>query len=284
MRKNGRLDLRDLQRRLKAQALESRHEPRPSREADDGGLFRETLHGVTALPPPNQADLHKPLPPPLPRSRNEEDEQVFPSSAVNRESWIPSAWFDDSLPVIPTLTTEQTALAQALRGVTPLSVDKVFPELPKPLPQPRQSVLDEQAALAESIYAPTSLELRLEGGDELHYLSRGVPRGVLRDLRRGRWVIQQEIDLHGATRDEARDLLAAFMGQCRRQGTRCVRVVHGKGRGSPGREPVLKGLVAGWLMNYEDVMAYCQARLPDGGAGALVVLLKAQRPATGFGR
>jgi len=113
----------------------------------------------------------------------------------------------------------------------------------------------------------------------LTYLENGVPRSVIRDLRRGRWVVQDQLDLHGCNRDDARELLAACMGQWKKRGIRCVRVVHGKGRGSPGREPVLKKLVAGWLMNYQDVMAYCQARLPEGGAGALIVLLKATRPA-----
>ena len=277
MRHNKRLDLGDLKRRLKAETQAAQQMKRPLPEKDDGLLLREALHGVTPLPVSNQADVRKAQPLPVLRPRSEEILHEEPPTR-KKEDWLPAAWFEDSAAPLPPLASEESALAHAMRGATPIQTDKVFPEAPKPKPLPRQSELDEKAALAESIYAPTSLELRLEGGDELNYLCNGVPRSVLRDLRRGRWVIQEEIDLHGATRDEARDLLAAFMGACRKDGTRCVRVVHGKGRGSPGREPVLKKLVAGWLMNYEDVMAYCQARLPDGGAGALIVLLRATRP------
>jgi DNA-nicking Smr family endonuclease len=97
---------------------------------------------------------------------------------------------------------------------------------------------------------------------------------VLKDLRRGRWVVQDHLDLHGATRDEARLLLVDFLEAALRRGVRCVRVVHGKGLGSPGREPVLKGLVKGWLMQRPEVLAYCQARAAEGGAGALITLLK----------
>jgi Uncharacterized protein conserved in bacteria len=54
-------------------------------------------------------------------------------------------------------------------------------------------------------------------------------------------------------------------------------VIHGKGLSSPLREPVLKHKVRSWLMQRDEVMAYVQARPSDGGAGALVVLLRSAR-------
>ncbi|MEC5396663.1 Smr/MutS family protein [Uliginosibacterium sp. H1] len=233
--------------------------------------------GATPLPSDNRVELRPPPPPPVPRPRTADPEASASDDtgavpAVDNSLDLPSHWFaaDRDLPTTP----EQQALRQALAGVRPIHHDRVELDLPKPRPHPRQSELDEREALAESIYAPTPLELRLEGGDELAYLREGMGRQTLRDLRRGRWVIQDAVDLHGCNRDEARELLAAFMGHCRKQNTRCVRIIHGKGLGSPGKEPVLKGLVAGWLMNYDDVLAYCQARVHDGGAGALIVLLR----------
>ncbi|MFZ9182955.1 MAG: Smr/MutS family protein, partial [Hylemonella sp.] len=56
-------------------------------------------------------------------------------------------------------------------------------------------------------------------------------------------------------------------------GLRCVRVVHGKGHGSPGKTPVLKNRVHSWLVQKKEVLAFVQARPADGGAGALVLLL-----------
>jgi DNA-nicking Smr family endonuclease len=53
--------------------------------------------------------------------------------------------------------------------------------------------------------------------------------------------------------------------------------VHGKGHGSRDRQPVLKGKVPKWLMQRDEVIAFCQAKPADGGAGALIVLLKATR-------
>ena len=92
-------------------------------------------------------------------------------------------------------------------------------------------------------------------------------------LRRGQWTIQRQLDLHGLRRDAARDALAAFIRQAERDGLRCVRVVHGKGHGSPGREPVLKDKVKRWLVQKSQVIAFTQASAADGGHGALLVLL-----------
>jgi DNA-nicking Smr family endonuclease len=103
---------------------------------------------------------------------------------------------------------------------------------------------------------------------------------VIARLRRGHWVVQDQIDLHGLRVEEARDALAAFLNQALRREQRCLRVIHGKGLGSAGREPVLKGKVLKWLVQRDEVLAFCQAPPTDGGSGALIVLLRpATRPA-----
>ncbi len=163
---------------------------------------------------------------------------------------------------------------QAVEGVQRLHTDRVLLEAPPPRAWPHQRVADNRSVLAESLRGPLSVDLRLEGGEEPSFLRAGLTRQVLRDLRRGRWVSQGQIDLHGATRDAAHDFVVEFLHDAHRRGLRCVRVIHGKGLGSPGREPVLKGLVLGWLMHRQEVLAFCQAKPHDGGAGALMVLLK----------
>jgi citrate lyase beta subunit len=85
------------------------------------------------------------------------------------------------------------------------------------------------------------------------------------------------LDLEDAVQPErklqAREVLSAFIRDAHRKGLRCLRVVHGKGLGSPGRVPVLKSKVHSWLIQKNEVMAFVQARADEGGAGALVVLL-----------
>ena len=165
----------------------------------------------------------------------------------------------------------------AVRDAVPLTSDRVHHEAPPAPAIPRQRQRDEQAALTESLHAPALLDLHLEGGDEAAWLRPGMAPSVLRDLRRGRWVVQAALDLHGMNREEARRHIAIFLAECLAHGQRCVRVVHGKGLGSPGREPVLKKLVLGWLAQKNEVLAFCQARAAEGGAGAVIVLLKAAR-------
>jgi DNA-nicking Smr family endonuclease len=163
----------------------------------------------------------------------------------------------------------------AVADATPLTADRIHHEPAPPPAIPRQRLRDEQAALHESIAGPALLDLHLEGGDEAAWLAPGMSPNVLRDLRRGRWVVQSHLDLHGMTRDEARHHVVLFLRECLVREHRCIRIVHGKGLGSPGREPVLKKLVLGWLSQRQEVLAFCQARAAEGGAGAVTILLRA---------
>ncbi len=146
------------------------------------------------------------------------------------------------------------------------------PEPVAPIPAQRQ--LDDQRVLKEAISDEFDASTLLETDDALSFRRPGVGIDVARKLRRGEWSIQSEIDLHGLRTDDAREALAAFLREAMRQGVRCVRVVHGKGLGSPGKTPVLKGKVHSWLVQKDEVLAFVQARGDEGGAGAVVVLLK----------
>ncbi len=170
---------------------------------------------------------------------------------------------------------EVAAFHAAVEGATPLkSPPRVVHERPKPLPRPRQRELDEAAAIAESLHGPFDLDDLLAIGDADSFLRPGLPRNVMRDLRRGRWSIQNHTDLHGLNRHEAHEEVGRFLAESLNDGKRCIRIVHGRGYGSPGREGILRRLVKGWLAHSKDVLAFCHAPSSDGGEGALWVLLK----------
>ena len=162
----------------------------------------------------------------------------------------------------------------AVKDARPLTSDRVFHRIPKPKPIPQQFIRDEQQALVDSLsdYFPS---YELESGEELLYLREGQSPSVLSKLRRGHWVVQANLDLHGMISDEARATIATFLAECKKRGIRCVRIIHGKGLGSRNKEPVLKNKVRHWLMQKDEVIAYAQARANDGGSGAVIVLLKA---------
>jgi DNA-nicking Smr family endonuclease len=145
----------------------------------------------------------------------------------------------------------------------------------RPDPIPLQTQASEIAVLGELLAPLADDESGLETGEELRYLREGLGTDVLRKLRRGHWVLQGELDLHGMTRAEAHAAVAGFLAHALKQGWRCLRIVHGKGLGSKNREPVLKAQLGRWLSRKDEVLAYCQARRHDGGSGAVAVLLRA---------
>ncbi len=143
----------------------------------------------------------------------------------------------------------------------------------RPEPQPRQREADERQAMREALSDEVDVESLLLTDDGLSFRRPGIGPDVPARLRRGQWALQAEIDLHGLTREAAREALVAFVREAHRRGQRCVRVVHGKGHGSPGRQPVLKDKVQRWLAQRSEVIAFVQASGAQGGAGALLVLL-----------
>jgi DNA-nicking Smr family endonuclease len=181
----------------------------------------------------------------------------------------------------------EAARVEAERRVFALSVGAVQPvkhpaheppQRPAPAPEPRQREADEAAALREALSDEVDIESLLLTDDGLSYRRPNIGSEVLTKLRRGHWSIQGELDLHGLRRDEAREALADFIRVAFAQSRRCLRVVHGKGHGSPGREPVLKAKVQRWLAQRNEVIAFAQAAGPQGGAGALIVLLGSRPP------
>jgi DNA-nicking Smr family endonuclease len=170
-------------------------------------------------------------------------------------------------------------LGAAFADVTRLPArNRVAPTRARPAPHPRSRIEDEREALELSKYgaepAPHSWDIGQELEAEQTFLRRGLGRDILVRLRRGHWVVQAVVDLHGMTTGEAHDCLADFLLDARNRGLRCVRVIHGKGLTSPNREPILKGKVRRWLAQWDDVLAYCEAPRHAGGSGAVVALLR----------
>ncbi|GDY38513.1 hypothetical protein ACINB_44050 [Acidovorax sp. NB1] len=170
---------------------------------------------------------------------------------------------------------ERHLFSRSVGPVTPLrnpNLARVRRHQPPPLPV--QHWLDEERVLMESISDDFDVSTLLDTDDQLSFRRPGIGVEITRRLRAGHWSIQRQLDLHGLRVDEAREALGDFIRHAHKTGLRCVRVVHGKGLGSPGKSPVLKSRVQRWLVQKNEVLAFVQARPMDGGAGALVVLLQ----------
>lgn len=141
-----------------------------------------------------------------------------------------------------------------------------------PSPAARQREADEAAVIQELLSGPDPDYF--ETGETLSYRAPGVQERVLRQLRRGGYRREAELDLHGLNRDRARQAVSEFLALCLQKDFRCARIIHGKGKGSPNSGPVLKRELDGWLRKVKVVVAFCSARPADGGSGALYVLLR----------
>ncbi len=169
---------------------------------------------------------------------------------------------------------ERNLFTRAVGKVAPIAnQERVWSPPQRLTPRPLQQDLDDEAVMHESMSDEFDISTLLDADDQLSFRRPGIGTDVTRKLRKGEWSIQGQIDLHGLRSDEARNAMGQFIRDAKRMGWRCVRVVHGKGLGSPGKEPVLKSKVQRWLVQKKEVLAFVQAKPSDGGGGALVVLL-----------
>ncbi len=167
---------------------------------------------------------------------------------------------------------EARLFREAVRGVKPLGVRSAPPRGPKPRPRARFTRADRMAVLRESLEAPAA-DAEVGSGEELAFRRPEIQVSVMRRLRRGEYRVQREIDLHGLTVTEAKQVLREFLADALEHQVRCVRVIHGKGLRSGHRGPVLKGAVSAVLKRTGAVLAYVSTRPVDGGTGAVYVLL-----------
>ena len=174
----------------------------------------------------------------------------------------------------PKLSDEERELfRQEVGDVRPLLHKKALPPKNRAKNRPLQTELDQRQVLVDMMSDEIN-PADIETGDELLYSRDGIQHNVMRKLRRGKYTIQADLDLHRMTSEQARTAIVEFINRCKATDKRCVRIVHGKGLGSFQKQPVLKGKVNHWLRQRDDVLAFCSARPEDGGTGAVYVLLR----------
>ena len=168
---------------------------------------------------------------------------------------------------------DSVSFPDAVGGVRPLKQDRITPPRKKRKPVPEQTLRDQREVM-DSLLSDDYEPADVETGEELLYSRPGLQHSIMRKLRRGQYAIEAQLDLHGNTVPKARERVSAFLREMQAQDRRCVRIIHGKGKSSEGKLPVLKGKVNAWLQQWDQVLAFCSARPNDGGTGAVYVLLR----------
>lgn len=252
-------------------------------EDDELNLFKQAVADARPIKSSGVVQHAVKKPQPIPRQIHQEENK--PSAESRRDIQLQSYQKEtneellhlfNAMPISDKKDEELSLFKQAVAGARPLKTDRITQRpIKKPKPIPQQFQQDEHQALADSLSDHYIPSYELETGEELLYIRDGHSPIILSKLRRGHWVIQKHIDLHGLVSDEARAYVSSFISDCKKRGIRCIRIVHGKGLGSRNKEPVLKNKLRGWLMQKDEVIAYAQAKPEDGGSGAVIVLLKA---------
>ena len=175
---------------------------------------------------------------------------------------------------------ELQSFLDEVSDVRPLVSEKRFEEdkkkpSPKPIHNPHYSET-EQPSDSNTLSDP--VDLRDAVVDDILFFARsGIQQKLQKKLRRGELPVEEELDLHGYTVNEAKTAILDFLHECKRQHIRYIRIIHGKGYRSDQKIPVLKTHVAYWLPQHSDVLAFSSAQSRDGGTGALYVLLKSHK-------
>ena len=169
--------------------------------------------------------------------------------------------------------SDRQLFRQTVGEVEQIDVNLAEPSKQPPKAEARQQQLDDQHVMESLAEDPFAVD-EVETGDELSFIRPGIQKQTLRKLRRGQFVIEQELDLHGHIVAEAKPALNHFLQTATHMGKRCVRIIHGKGLGSKNNMPVIKNKLNLWLQQDDRVLAFCSARPNDGGTGAVYVLLK----------
>ena len=106
------------------------------------------------------------------------------------------------------------------------------------------------------------------------YIPSTLPHTEQRRLKQGKLPIEGRLDLHGCTTEEAMVLLSEFVALQLCLKHRCVIIVHGKGGRVGNQTAILKNHTGQWLLAHPAVVAFHSALPQQGGAGAVLVLLK----------
>jgi DNA-nicking Smr family endonuclease len=178
--------------------------------------------------------------------------------------------------------SEEDLLSREMQDVTPLKKDGHTRVSGPPPARARRTQTDEAEALAE-LYDLVAGRTGFDITDTDEYMEgciSGLDTHLVRKLRQGDFSRQAALDLHGMTVEEAQAEVERFLTKAVRDGLRCVLLIHGRGRNSPGQVPVLKDRLKMWLTRSKlakIILAFATARQHDGGLGALYVLLRRER-------
>jgi len=194
---------------------------------------------------------------------------------------IPEEVKKQPLPTPRKAPDDMAYFEEAMADVTPLAQpNRRIARMPdrdaRAVHPPNSSDLEVLAHLSDLVSGIAEMDITFSD-EYIEGSVHGFDRKVMQKLKQGLFPVQDHVDLHGCTREEAEIKVRDFLLQSHRLGFRCVLVVHGRGLNSEDHIPVLKERLPLWLNRgpvKRIVLAFSTARPYDGGTGAIYVLLR----------
>ena len=146
---------------------------------------------------------------------------------------------------------------------------------PAPAPAKLRPVTEDEAPAAGDMLSDSGEMEKVMAETVLSYCCSGIHNRLFRRLRQGKLQITEELDLHGLSLKQGKQVLLDFIQLAYPMEGCCVIIVHGKNhRSQPGQAPVMKQYVNYWLQQHPRVLAFHSAQPRDGGTGSVYAILK----------
>ena len=168
---------------------------------------------------------------------------------------------------------DENLFRQEMAGVVPLKT-AVKTDSKKPRTKiPTHKAEDFSATSDSSSLTVADVLNDINAEDGSSHRKNGIQKRTMQKLRKGRFTLGAELDLHNMTLETAHLVLLQFIADATSRSLESIRVIHGKGLRSENG-PRLKIMTRQVLQDHPRVLAYTQCKPADGGSGAVDVLLK----------
>jgi DNA-nicking Smr family endonuclease len=160
-----------------------------------------------------------------------------------------------------------------MAGVVPLKTHPTTESRPprKPVPDHRPSAIRRETGPLDRVPPEDAIHEVADAGPS--HRKNGIQLRTMQKLKRGRFRIEAQLDLHNMTVETARSVLLDFIATKQSESMTAVRIIHGKGLRSENG-PRLKHMTRQVLRDHPLVRAYTSCKPSDGGSGAVDVLLR----------
>ena len=168
---------------------------------------------------------------------------------------------------------DEQLFRQEMAGVVPL---KIAPITDSKVPRTQNTGDEVRGFAVESdlvTLSPSGEQTHIDSEDGSSLRKNGVQKRTMQKLKRGRFKVGAELDLHNMTMETAYSVLLEFVADAQSGSLDSIRIIHGKGLRSENG-PKLKMMTRQVLRDHPHVLAYTACKPADGGSGAVDVLLK----------